>query len=377
MRVLFNFSAIKKGGGQNVTFNTLEYIYSNCGLNNYYYFVAKGSPIHQYLVDKKCVTFFSLPQNPVFRILYEIFLCRKFLFKNKIDIIFSYFGFGLFPKKIPQVIGSADSNLYFPEIDFWKEYSWHKRIIKFLIDRYRIYGLYRANGVIFENSILESRCKLIYNIRARTTTILPSINLDFNSTSEKFELNIPSNNSRVGLFLCGWHLNKNVMLIPEIAKYLKINGIDFHFIITAPIDNSDIQKEFVALVEKYKVADMISIVGTIKKEHLKSLYEKIDFVFLLSKLESFSNNIIEAWAYKKVLIISDELWARSICMNAAVYVKRDDPDSIGQQIIELLNDNDFILKLINYGENMFISYPDISSKFDQEKKFLIDIYENS
>mgnify|MGYP000255763488 CR=1 FL=1 len=35
-------------------------------------------------------------------------------------------------------------------------------------------------------------------------------------------------NSPLGLFLCGWQLNKNIMLIPKIAKILKNMGIEIH-----------------------------------------------------------------------------------------------------------------------------------------------------
>jgi glycosyltransferase involved in cell wall biosynthesis len=139
------------------------------------------------------------------------------------------------------------------------------------------------------------------------------------------------------VFLCGWQVNKNVLLIPEIAYHFKKHGINFNIILTAPNDFSILHKQFLELVSNYDVEDMITIVGPVKKEELFSLYSQIDYVFLLSKLESFSNNIIEAWTYKKVLVISDEEWSHGICKNAALYVNRDSPSEIVSKIINQIN----------------------------------------
>ena len=72
-----------------------------------------------------------------------------------------------------------------------------------------------------------------------------------------------------------------------------------------------------------KVDELILLIGKIEKKNLPSLFDQIDFVFLLSILESFSNNIIESWTYKRPLIISDEHWARTICEGAALYVNNN------------------------------------------------------
>ena len=115
--------------------------------------MAKNSAAHIFLIKNGYFNFTILSNNPIKRILFELFLSKKILVANNIDIIYTYFGIGMFAKRIPQVSGSADSNLYFPEIDFWSHYKGIPRFKKWLIDTYRLWGIKRASAVIFENKI--------------------------------------------------------------------------------------------------------------------------------------------------------------------------------------------------------------------------------
>ena len=373
LNVLINFSSLKKGGGQNVAMNFL-YEISNIKLSslNIFYFVANNSEPHKFLNNISYEHLHVVPNNPIKRILFEIFFSKKILEINNIDIIYSYFGFGLFPKIIPQVSGSADSNLYFPEIDFWSHYSGIDRIKKKIIDSYRIYGLKRANAVVFENPIMEEKAKELFDLK-NTIYIKPSIQLL--SLDNDYEIpEIPETKIKKGLFLCGWQLNKNVMKIPQIAYQLKKLKFNFTFILTAPKDNSKEHKEFKKLVARYNVNRNIVLLGPISKQSLSSLYQKIDYVFLLSKLESFSNNIIESWYFKKPLIVSNEPWSKAICNNAASYVNRSSPIEIAKKIIFLENNPKIKKSIIQNGNSMMDNFPSINKRIKHEIDFLKDVY---
>lgn len=374
MKIMINFSTLKSGGGQNVGMNFLYSIFeTNLIRKNFYFFVAENSAIHNFLKLKNYSDYYVVSRNPIKRIIFEIFLSHKILSNNNIDIIYSYFGIGFFPKDIPQVSGSADSNLYFPEINFWSDYKGISRIKKKLIDKYRIWGIKRAAGVIYENKILEVRAKELYNLK-NTIFIKPSIN--FNLEEVSIEIPLPNSNVTKGLFLCGWQLNKNIMKIPEIAYELKKKGHDFNFILTAPLDNSVIHREFLAKVIKYNVSEMVSVIGQVSKNELKSLYSQVNYVFLLSKLESFSNNIIEAWYFDKPLIVSNELWSKSICRDAAIYVDRDSAVNIAEEIIKLNENNSQVNNLIAKGKIMLIEYPTIEERIREEMEYLTNVYKN-
>lgn len=377
MKLLINFSTLKAGGGQNVAMNFL-YAIDSIDLKqiNLYYIVADDSQIHKFLETNHKQNYFVVSQNPIKRILFELFQSKNLLKKWKIDIIYSYFGYGLFPKGYKQVIGSADSNLYFPDIDFWKGYNGTTRLKKYLVDFYRLYGVKNSNAVVFENEVLEKKAKELYNLK-NTITIKPSINMVFKDQKYLFSGNVDKNIPK-GLFLCGWHMNKNILKIPEIAYNLKKMNVEFQFILTAPIDNTNsMYIKFIELSQKYDVLDRCFVIGQINKEQLKSLYEQVDYVFLLSKLESFSNNIIESWYFKKLLIISDEEWAHSICKNAAFYVNRDDSKLIASDIKNLLIDKEKVENIIQNGGKEILFYPNIETRIKLEMEYIENVYKNN
>ena len=97
-------------------------------------------------------------------------------------------------------MGAADSNLFFPELDFWVEYNPIQKIIRKIIDLNRIWGLKKATGVIFENGYLMKKGKKLFNLK-ETKLIKPSIK-DFTSNENDLLFSF-SKNTTVGLFFCG------------------------------------------------------------------------------------------------------------------------------------------------------------------------------
>ena len=369
INLLINFSTLKSGGGQNVALNFLYSIETKPleGVTCIY-LVAKDSETHRYIEEKGCHMYIVAPRNALKRVLFEFFFGWYFLKKNKIDIVYSYFGYAWFPRRWPQIAGSADSNLYYPEIDFWGRYSRLSRIKRALVDRYRLFGVKRSDAVVFENAALEDRARQIYKLN-ETRVIKPSIFVNYNQIN--FDLSLPGHpNAKRGLFLCGWHLNKNIMLIPSLAAEIRRRNREFIFILTAPPDNSNFHAEFADLVRKHNVEDMMFLTGPVQKDQLSSLYGQIDYVFLLSKLESFSNNIIEAWHFGKPLLISDEPWARAICQDAAMYANRDSVGDIVDRLCDLLDAMDVRKRILDCGKAMLRSYPSIQERIHQEMDYI-------
>jgi glycosyltransferase involved in cell wall biosynthesis len=374
IRILINFSTLKSGGGQNVALNFL-YAVDSCRLEGveFYYLAAKDSEVHRCLKQDKTKHYIVAPRNPLLRILFEVFVGWYFLTKFKIDIVYSYFGYAWFPRHWPQVTGSVDSNLYFPEIDFWSEYIGLRRWKRKIIDFYRICGVKRSKAVVFENEALEERGQRLFKLK-HTKTIKPSICFNDNKLDFKLPVNLEQG-MKSGLFLCGWHFHKNIMLIPELASEMRKRNRSFMFFLTAPQDWSSQHREFCNLVSKYNAGDMVFITGPVLKDELESLYNQIDFVFLLSRLESFSNNIIEAWHFGKPLLVSDALWAHSICQDAAFYVNRDSAVDIADKLCSLIDSSENYKEMIKKGKDILLKYPTIQDRIREEIDYVSHVFQ--
>ena len=283
-KILFNFGPLKIGGGQNVALNFLETLseYKTNDLEIIPSFVvAKDSNIH-----KKVKRYFPnnsiyiVSENPVLRVLQELFILSFKISKKNTDVIYSYFGYALILGNSKQVSGSADSNLYFPEIDFWNQESFFMRIKRYLVDRYRIFGLKNCDGIIYENAEMYKRARKMFPSK-HLILIMPSFykalesketTLDFN----KFKFRI--------LCVSGWQKNKNITMLPEIAGLIAEYNSNVEFVITAAPDKSECYKEFSHNLVKFDVYDYFKLIGNRPKNELEDLYTKNDCVILLSLL---------------------------------------------------------------------------------------------
>ncbi len=367
-RLLINLGPLKKGGGQNVALNFLQSLQRLPTISfEPFFVVCKDTMVHKVLLETKwknrlCI----VDPNPLKRIIQELSTVRSFVSANDISVVYTYFGFAPLGKNIRQVIGSADSNLYFPEVPFWKNESKLGKVRRYLVDKYRIFGLKTASGVIYENKAMYDRALPLFGIKDKAL-ILPSI--DEPTVKEDLFINSCDESIKI-LMLCGWQRNKNILLIPSLVNKLKSLGIKSQFVITVEQDGSDCAKEFFQLVKYYEITKEILCIGPVSKANLPSLYAQIDQVLLLSLLESFSNNIIEAWYFKKPLLISDEAWSRAICHNAAYYTPRNDVNAIASCIVKLAHDENFKDALVKEGLTQLALFPSVDEKLLQEIKFI-------
>ena len=338
------------------------------GSKKLFFVVANNSAPFDYLAKTGAFKFCVSPRNPISRVLFELIYLPIWIGRNNIEIVYTYFGSSFILNRVKQICGSADSNIYFPEINFWVHYKGLNLIKKRLIDAYRIWGVKRADAVIFENPSMLNRGVNLFKLR-NVKLVRPSIALLENGSAYEMPKSVPKESFKI-LFLCGWQLNKNVMLIPSIAHALKEKFENFHILLTAPNDNCEIHRVFENDLTRHDVSGFVSVVGQVPKDKLHDLYCQVDVVLLLSKLESFSNNIIESWCYGKPIIVAREEWAKSICGDAAVYVERDSVPEIAEAIIEILNNESLRNLVITKGYQAVKDYPTIHERIKQELEYV-------
>jgi len=380
-KILINTMSLSCGGGQKVAWNILrkilERINSGTDANTYCFLCNADSDLCKMLKERNAENIYAVRvHNPVMRILWEIFCANKLFNRIKPDIIYSIFGYPIFSRKFLSVIGEADSNLFYPEINFWQHITGISLLKRHLVDRFRIKMMFRADGIIFENEAIFRRVPQIFpRLSAQICFIQPAIEKKI-SNAEPLLPDPKSPDIRL-LLLCSWQLNKNIMILPQILAEIKRKGYTPHLFFSVNADDTNpVAKEFYGEAAKYAVEENISYLGTVPPSQLETVYNKTEQILLLSQLESFSNNIIEAWCYQKALVISDLEWSRSIVGDsAAVFVDRDNVHSIADAIIHLHTDPEYYRKTVTAGKEKLLSYPDASNQVDQILSFLMRVME--
>lgn len=373
MNLLINFIPIKSGGGQQVADNFVTQVLKDKEIIPYF-LVTENSFIHKKLEKKQVLNIYVVGENLYKRFYFQQFKLNKIIIDNNINLIYTLFGPGLHSSEVKSVTGCAYSNLFFPEIDFWKDYSLIQRLRYKIIDYYRLKTTLKSHFIIFENNAMLKRAIDLFNYpENRTKLILPSISeypeepcSDELSTRLKY---INPNNFNI-LLLSGWAKNKNIHMVPDILYQLSLEEKrKVTFIITV----SPNHPESIDLLKKAKalgVEQSIIFFGSVLPTEVRFLYKNTSASILLSKLESFSNNIIESWYFNKPLIISDEEWSREICKSACIYVNRENAADIAQKIVLLKSDESVRIKLQNSSSKELRNYPSPEQKIVEQLNFL-------
>lgn len=380
MNLLINLIPIKKGGGQQVATNFVENMRElDTGLN-ITYAVTRDTFLHNQLKEhnEKLIVV-----NPglISRAIFSYLSLNKTVNSLQLDVIYTLFGPGLFHKKVLSITGCAYSNIFFPEIKFWRGYNFIKTIKLKWTDKFRLKNTLRSHAIIFENAAMQKRAIELFKYpRDNTKLILPSISTyktlnlpnDFGSRLEK----IDKSHFNV-LMLTGWHKNKNIEIVPYVLKQLKVKGVeDVSFVITVDKQHPESLK-LINVAKDLGVINNIVFFNSVLPNQVPQLFSKVNAVALFSLLESFSNNIIEAWYFKKPLIISNEEWSRSICGKGAVYVDRLDANSITDNILKIKCDIGYKNTIINKGESVLLNYPNPKQKVEKQLEFIKYIYEKN
>lgn len=379
MKLLINLISIKSGGGQQVTSNFVQYVLKNKPSFEVFFLVTENTHIHQKLIESGLTNILVAPKSLSGRFIFINWRLKKILKNNGINMIYTLFGPGIKFKGIISVTGCAYSNIFFPEIKFWNYKNPLIKIKKKLIDHYRKTSIFKSDIIVFENVAMQRRAIELFNFPERKTKlILPSIS-NYSLIKDEaiyHRLKVLPKNQFICLFLASWHPNKNLELVPDILLELKRKKCDnVCFVLTVSPEHTQSQ-ELISRSKKLGVSEKIILFDSVKPDEVPLLLDKVNAIFLLSLLESFSNNIIEAWHFKLPLFISDEEWARALCADSAIYVSRNDPNRISDAIIEYINwPDDQKYRFINEAMNMLEVFPSAEEKVEQQFDLLKSIYD--
>lgn len=278
------------------------------------------------------------------------------LYKYKPDIVhawlgrahrFSFFGKFFYNSKI--IFGFRNTakrdNLFISKFDF---YFWSKLFV----------NLYVCNSKI-QNDYLKD----VYSIKEKNFFLPNGYNINPDKSSSKY---IEKNKTKIKVLLPSRICKQKNQL--ELLVYLgsNLNLLkSFHFYIVGPIYDRLYYEKIMNLLQFNEVLnDSVSIIN--KNIDISFEFRNSDIVLLNSKFEGFSNVILEAWDYSKILLVSkasDPNGLIKSSYNGYSYESYEDLSQILNSLLILPN-NDLQNLLFNGKQSLFdYSFDKIANEY--------------
>lgn len=374
MRVVINLVPVSIGGGLQNALSLLR-VLSKTSIENaeFVIFCRQGSVIEQE-AKKNNLRFISFPNGMKGRLLFEAFYGWRASRDFAADVVFTLFGappLGLFG--IKKVSGFAYSNIIQTEVDFWGWLPWRQRLKKIIIDFFRYWSVMRSDVIIVETDYLRLRAinGVFKGKDLRVVKMAPS-----SVVTSALSSGVPhcvysdDNASRVirVLYLSGEHPNKRIHLLAPIFFELSKSSLEYKLITTLPQGNY--LQSVVDAFSKYGIAACHENIGPVAPSSVAGILRGSQALINVAKLESFSNNWVEAWAADLPLIVTDAEWARASCGSAAIYVDIDQPIESSKRIHAVLSSEKDSKKLISNGRKMLTSLPSAEERTRQYLEIL-------
>lgn len=379
--VLINLFPVSAGGGLQ---NSLSFIrmlsYAKDVPFDYIISCRSGSIVHQYAIDLG-LPHVAFAAGRGGRLFYELWRGAYFAKSMGAVCVFTLFGnppltMGVRVKKIS---GFAYSNIIQKEINFWGWLPLGQRIVKHLIDFLRLFLARRSDVIILETDYLLTRAatgvfsgKDLRVVKMAPSSLVVASLSSFGSDKSVMEREAGSV-IRI-LYLSGAHPNKRIhFLAPLFLELFKL-GLECRLITTLPEGQylSLVRNEF----EKLGIQDLHENIGPVAPENVANILYSSDAVINVAKLESFSNNWVEAWAAGLPLLVTDAQWARASCGNAAIYVDIDAPVSSAQNIYSILSSDAAVRVLVAEGRRVLSSLPTAEQRTHQYIEIIKSVLDN-
>lgn len=308
----------------------------------------------------------STPKGNFGRLKFEVFGGK--VFKNRL-VCFTLFGPSVLSSlgRVINVVGCAYSNLFYPEIPFWRFSPIFRRAQNEAIDLARKHMTIKADYWIFETEALRKRAVEICGFpedRVNVVRMAPSklVSKDKVDSDQANKLDQLLPKAFRFLYLSGPHPNKRLHLLPGIAKEMIHQGFeDFCFVTTMNEASNYAQRVMGCFVDN-GISKHISNLGPVSSTEVSTVIDVCDAMCTLSVLESFSNNFVEAWQMGKPLIVTDADWSRDSCGDAAIYVDPIQTKQTASAFISLIIDTHERTRLVKMGRLLLSLYNTPESK---------------
>ena len=163
------------------------------------------------------------------------------------------------------------------------------------------------------------------------------------------------------LYLSGPHPNKRIHCLAQI--FLNLSKLDPRFRLVVTLPEGLYLDRVLSSFDQIGVSHLVVNVGPVEPSNILEVFSSASAVINVARLESFSNNWVEAWAFSRPLIVSDYEWARASCGDAAIYVDVFNPREAAQAIFDGVLSSRNRQSLIEEGFARLDALPSSEEKF--------------
>ena len=130
---------------------------------------------------------------------------------------------------------------------------------------------------------------------------------------------------------------KNLLILPDVVRYLKASGLNFKFSIVGDGPDKDVLEN---KCQALGVWDDIKMMGSVSRDEAKQILSQSHFTIIPSYFEGLSNVMLEAMALGCVPVISDIANFSWVLGNAApeLQARLDAAESYANRIVDLSRD---------------------------------------
>ncbi|MGB9935604.1 MULTISPECIES: glycosyltransferase family 4 protein [Thermodesulfovibrio] len=341
MNIALNTLSARAGAGISVFQMLMKAIHEIDRKNKYFVFVSsKQTSIIESIPDNfERVIFKHCPANPYFRVLWEQFILPFYMYKYKIDVLYSVGNTTvlLAPCKVVLFIENVN-----PFSKIIKNWTIKGKIRNKLLFYLGWLSAKKAKKIRFCSERAMEIIKKIYKIEEQKCFLLRH-GLDLSSIKTNGESRLPFNYI-LTVSVVAPHKNMDVLI--KAFAILKTNNLyNGKLIIVGNTDcYPDYYNKLVNIINKLKIQDDVILYGSIKYNEIFDFYKNADCFVFPSLEETFGLPVIESLYFNVPTILSDGLKHKhlfipfnEIARNYAIYFDPYDEHDLADKIIQNIN----------------------------------------
>ena len=287
-----------------------------------------------------------LNKGKLFRLFFQLFILDSYLRKNKIDVLLSTAGD--YVGNFRPFIGISQNMLLY-EKEFWKRIKSPKEKLKLWINYFRQKKCFKeASGIIFISKYAKNYVTNEFRISNTPNKVIHHgiSDLFINQKPKNLKQKQNSGKTLKFIYISTVHVYKNQWNVIDAIWKLRQKGVKISLTLIGPIIYPPSgEKLYSKMREKDPNREFIEYIPEVKHEKIPIYYLNHDAIIYASTCENMPNILIESMASGLPIACSDKQPMPEFLKGGGYYFNANSPDSIGEAIINLLEDKDSLKKV--------------------------------